>query len=44
MFWLGVSSPGSLHSVDFLPHEEAIMAGVKAFTGFLNYRMNLEEE
>lgn len=44
MFWLGVSSPGSLHSVDFLPHEEAIMAGVKAFTSFLNYRMNLEEE
>jgi amidohydrolase len=44
MFWLGVASPGALHSMDFLPHEEAIYAGVNAFTGFLDYRMNLEEE
>ncbi|APX72407.1 N-acetyldiaminopimelate deacetylase [Companilactobacillus allii] len=43
MFWLGVDSPGSLHSSDFLPHEKAIDDGIKAFTGFLNYRMNSEE-
>ncbi|MQS75613.1 N-acetyldiaminopimelate deacetylase [Companilactobacillus halodurans] len=44
MFWLGVESPGALHSADFLPHEEAIEQGVKAMVGFLNYRMNLEEK
>ncbi len=41
MFWLGVASPGSLHSADFLPHEEAIIDGVKAFTVFLKYRMSM---
>ncbi|WP_125569025.1 N-acetyldiaminopimelate deacetylase [Companilactobacillus insicii] len=44
MFWLGVDSPGSLHSADFLPNEKAIKDGVEAFTGFLNYRMNSEEK
>ncbi len=43
MFWLGVDSPGSLHSADFLPKETAIKDGIEAFTGFLNYRMNSEE-
>ncbi|KRK78809.1 N-acetyldiaminopimelate deacetylase [Companilactobacillus nodensis] len=43
MFWLGVDSPGSLHSADFLPNEKAIEDGIAAFTGFLNYRMNSEE-
>ncbi len=41
MFWLGVASPGALHSVDFLPHEEAIIDGVEAFKGFLKYRMSM---
>lgn len=41
MFWLGVASPGALHSVDFLPHEEAIIDGVNAIKGFLNYRMSM---
>lgn len=41
MFWLGVASPGALHSADFLPHEEAIIDGVEAFKGFLKYRMNM---
>ncbi|MQS53492.1 N-acetyldiaminopimelate deacetylase [Companilactobacillus mishanensis] len=40
MFWLGVASPGALHSADFLPHEEAIIDGVNAIKGFLEYRMN----
>ena len=39
MFWLGVDSPGELHSAAFLPHEAAIMAGVTAITGFLTERM-----
>ncbi|AKP66839.1 N-acetyldiaminopimelate deacetylase [Companilactobacillus ginsenosidimutans] len=41
MFWLGVASPGALHSVDFLPHEEAIIDGVNAIEGFLKYRMSM---
>ena len=44
MFWLGVDSPGALHSADFLPKEAAIKQGVDAIIGFLNYRMNLEED
>lgn len=43
MFWLGVESKGSLHSADFLPKESAIKMGIDAVIGFLNYRMNLEE-
>ncbi|CAJ1226341.1 N-acetyldiaminopimelate deacetylase [Levilactobacillus zymae] len=39
MFWLGVDSPGALHAANFVPHEAAIMAGVTAMTGFLEYRM-----
>lgn len=42
MFWLGVESPGALHSADFLPNEGAIQKGINAMVGFLNYRMNLE--
>jgi len=43
MFWLGVESKGALHSADFLPNEAAIQKGVDAMVGFLNYRMDLEE-
>lgn len=44
MFWLGVDSKGALHSADFLPHEAAIKKGIDAMVGFLNYRMDLEED
>ena len=44
MFWLGVESKGALHSADFLPNEAAIKKGVDTVIGFLNYRMNLEED
>lgn len=44
MFWLGVQSSGALHSHDFLPKEDAIKKGVDAIVGFLNHRMNSEEE
>lgn len=44
MFWLGVDSPGALHSADFLPKESAIAKGIVAMTSFLEYRMNLEDE
>lgn len=39
MFWLGVDSPGALHTAEFQPHEAAIMAGVHAVCGFLEERM-----
>lgn len=40
MFWLGVDSPYSLHSEHLAPREEAIAMGVRAMTGFLEYRQS----
>ncbi len=44
MFWLGVEDDSQLHSATLTPNEAAIQRGVDAITGFLEFRMNAEEE
>ncbi|BDR59082.1 N-acetyldiaminopimelate deacetylase [Xylocopilactobacillus apicola] len=39
MCWLGVEDDSQLHSAAFTPKEAAIKAGVEAFIGFFNNRM-----
>ena len=44
MFWLGVDDDSQLHSATLKPKETAIQRGVDAITGFLECRMNSEED